>query len=408
MPIGNKKTLDSYAQLESAAPPYCKLLVVKATERCNLNCTYCYMFNGGDKSYLKKPAIMSQNVVDAMMRRVRSHCSRHNLSDFTFVLHGGEPLVAPPKFYRGFAEAAKRVLGDKIQVRFALQTNGTLLTEEWCDLFREFNIGISFSLDGVRESNDRFRIDRKGRGSYDRIIDGWNLAKSKNLRPGLLMVVNAESDPLEVYDLVKRLDPATIDFLLPDATYVKRPPISGRDGRSATPYADWLLAIFNAWTAEAGAGLNIRIFLQIMRSIMGIRNEGYDVLGTGSVHVLVIESDGEIQPLDGLRFCEDGIATTPFNVLSNELDDAYQFPMIRLYHDSHDKLCSTCQQCRIRDVCGGGFLPHRYGEDGSFDHPSVYCGDMTKLIDAVNTWFVSQVSSPVPRSAPYKNVRDVI
>jgi uncharacterized protein len=388
----------SHVNDDGHTAPYCRLLVIKATERCNLNCTYCYMFNGGDKSYLEKPALMSADVVEAVMRRVRNHCRSHEIADFTFVLHGGEPLVAPHKFYKHFASTAKQVLGDEIAVKFALQTNGTLLTNEWCELFRELNIGISFSLDGVRANNDRFRVDRKGRGSFDRTIEGWELAVSKGLRPGLLMVINAESDPLETYELVKKLNPATVDFLLPDATHVKRPPALPANNSLATPYADWLLAIFNAWTAERGAGLKIRLFMQIMRSAMGIKNEGYDVLGTGSVHVLVIESDGEIQPLDGLRFCGDGMASTPFNVKTNELDDAYTFPLIRKYHDSHDDLCETCQQCRIRDVCGGGFLPHRYDSDGTFDHPSVYCRDMTKLIDTVSEWFTFQLSNEKRRA----------
>src|ERR1700759_1574943 len=86
---------------------HCELLVVKVTERCNLNCRYCYMFNGGDLSYLRRPAIMTTGIVDAMVSRVLAHCRRHRLSKFTFVLHGGEPLLAPPSFYRHLVERAR-------------------------------------------------------------------------------------------------------------------------------------------------------------------------------------------------------------------------------------------------------------------------------------------------------------
>jgi uncharacterized protein len=378
----------------------CKLLVVKATERCNLNCSYCYMFNGGDKSYLKRPAVMSTAVSEAMFRRVLTHCRTHQLTKFAFVLHGGEPLVAPMHFYRHFVTTARSILGNEVALRFALQTNGTLITSEWCDLFLELGIELSFSLDGPREDNDRYRQDRRGRGSFDRVIAGWQLAVSKQLRPGLLVVVNPESDPLDVYRLLKELQPRMVDFLLPEATH-DRPPrrgpetlqilgTAGSRNDDATPYADWLLRIFDVWKAEDGAGLNIRLFLQVMRGLLGMR-EGYDVLGTGDIEVLVIESDGEIQPLDGLRYCEDGMANTSLNVLSNQLDEAYALPLVNLYHSAHNTLCATCEQCDIKTACGGGFLPNRYSASRGFDNPSVYCRDLTKLIGEIHEWFAPQV-----------------
>ena len=390
-----------HALVPVATPHKCKLLVVKATERCNLNCSYCYMFNGGDRSYLKRPAVMPTAVAEAMFRRVLTHCRTHQLTKFAFVLHGGEPLVAPMEFYRHFVTTARAILGDEVALRFALQTNGTLISADWCDLFLELGIELSFSLDGPREDNDRYRQDRRGRGSFDRVIAGWEFAVSKQLRPGLLVVVNVDSDPLEVYRLVKALQPRVVDFLLPEATH-DRPPrgprteilhvigAMGSHHTDSTPYADWLLQIFDAWKAEDGAGLNIRLFLQIMRGLLGMR-EGYDVVGTGDIEVLVVESDGEIQPLDGLRYCEDGMANTALNVLSNELDEAYGLPLVNLYHSAHSTLCATCEQCEIKNACGGGFLPNRYSASRGFDNPSVYCGDLRKLIGAIHQWFAPQL-----------------
>jgi uncharacterized protein len=115
------------------------------------------------------------------------------------------------------------------------------------------------------------------------------------------------------------------------------------------------------------------------------------VLGQGDIEVLVIESDGEIQPLDGLRFCENGIANTPYNVLDTALDDAYRHDLIALYHDSHSRLCATCAQCRVKAVCGGGFLAHRYARSNGFDNPSVYCHDLYKLIERLHAWLAPRL-----------------
>jgi uncharacterized protein len=372
-------------------PPSCKLIVVKVAERCNLNCTYCYMFNGGDRSFLKKPPLMSTKVVDAMMMRVRKHCDEHGIKEFAFILHGGEPLLASKDFYRYFVNAATSILGSGIKPRFALQTNGTLLNDDWCAVLFELGIGISFSLDGPQETNDLFRIDRGGRGSFDRVLKGWECAVRNGLKPGLLMVINLDSDPTRVYELVKSLRPNTIDFLLPDATHDKLPPKYVNGGPAVQGYARWLLEVFKLWIADGGSGVKIRLFIQIMRSLYGIKNEGYDVVGTGSVKVLVVESDGEIQPLDGLRFCEEGIVSTELNVLNNELNDAYDLPLIKHYHDSHENLCSECTSCAIKEVCGGGFLAHRYSRLSGFDNPSVYCADMQLLIKELHSWFSSNL-----------------
>src|SRR5690606_11955484 len=162
---------------------------------------------------------------------------------------------------------------------------------------------------GPKAINDRVRVDRKGLGSFDKVTDGWRLAKSRGLEAGLLMVIDVNSDPMEVYDLILDLAPSTVNFIFPDATHDKLTPGSERR-TGQTPYADWLLKIFGTWydQAERRDVPKIRLFLQVMRSLMG-KADGYDVIGKGKIEVLVIESDGEIQPLDGLRYCEDGISS---------------------------------------------------------------------------------------------------
>src|ERR1039458_1838999 len=102
-------TDDSLVQLSKDKPsPSCRLLVVKVAARCNLNCTYCYMFNGGDTSYLLRTPVMSTSTADVLIHKVYAHCRRHRHKTFTFVFHGGEPLLAPPSFYRHFVEEARR------------------------------------------------------------------------------------------------------------------------------------------------------------------------------------------------------------------------------------------------------------------------------------------------------------
>lgn len=366
--------------------PICKLVVMKVASRCNLNCDYCYMYNLADQSYLRQPRVMSTAVSEALIARAAEHSRDRSLPFFTFVFHGGEPLLAGKTFFQEFVGKAKRAFRET-RPKFVVQTNGTLLTREWCELFKELGVGIGISLDGPKSTHDLHRVDHAGRGSYDAVLAGWTLAAEAGLQPGALIVIDVSTSPSEMLEFVKLLKPVMVDFLLPDATHDNPPrrPIHS----SNTPYADWLIEVFDAWVSAADASLRIRTFDQIMRSVLGF-DDGFDPLGTGAVEVLVIETDGEIQAADALRACHNGITRTPFNVQRHSFDQAFKHPIIDLYYNSHNALCVDCQRCELRDICGGGYLAHRY-KAGLFNNPSVYCEDLKKTIGHVQRWLVGSL-----------------
>ncbi|MFC0186438.1 radical SAM protein [Pseudarcicella hirudinis] len=189
------------------------IVVVKIASRCNLNCSYCYMYNMGDQTYLSQPKVMSDKVVDKLIERILGHCKLHNIDNYEIVLHGGEPLLAGKEFFRKFVSKANKILVEQggIRVRYVVQTNGLLLSDDWCKLFAELKIGVGVSLDGTPEDNDQYRIDHKGKGSYDRIVKGLNQAlnssyfKEKKLGVGVLAVINIDSEPEAVYEHFKSL-----------------------------------------------------------------------------------------------------------------------------------------------------------------------------------------------------------
>jgi uncharacterized protein len=371
----------------------CRLLVVKIASRCNLNCSYCYVYNAGDRSYLHQPAIMSDDVADALIWRTANHCRRHAIAEFTFVFHGGEPLLAGPAFLRRFVAGVAGTFPATTRLRFCLQTNGTLLTQEWCRVLAELNIGIGISLDGPQQFNDLYRLDHSGRGSYDRVMAGWNAARLCGLRPGLLAVINLQIDPLEVYRHAKELGPSSLDFLFPDATHDKLPP--GRFcGEESTSYADWLLKIFNAWVAEDESPFRIRLFSYLMRTILG-GNDSFDNFSQDPNEVMIIETNGAIESLDVLKICGDGITKSEANVLTHELDQAFANEMIKLYYNSGRRLSATCEACLVKSVCAGGYLPHRHSQSNGFDNPSVYCFDLMKLITSIQNWISSNLPDKI-------------
>lgn len=381
----------SVVTAESSEKPHFSTAVVKVASRCNLDCTYCYVYRAGDTSFRERPAVMTPAVARATIERVRAHCARHGVREFTFCFHGGEPLLAPRARLRDFVAHARAALAPSVNVRFVLQTNGVLLDRPTCRALRELDVHVGVSIDGPPAVHDRHRVDHRGIGSYAAVRRGWDEAAAAGLDLGVLMVVDPTSDPVAAHDHLADLAPRRVDLLLPAATH-DRPP--ARPHRTATPHGDWLLAFFRRWESRRDPAFRVRLFDNIAAAVFGI-GAGTDAMGSGDSGVVVIETDGAIEPVDVLRASRPGLTRTPLSVLDHDLDDAFAHPLVRQYVFSHRLVAARCQRCAVLGVCGGGYLPHRYGGERGFDNPSVYCFDLLRVIAGVQSWVVASLSDEV-------------
>lgn len=376
-------------------------LAIKVASRCNLNCSYCYIYNMGDNTYLKQPKFMNEEVEDALLEKVVLHCQKHKLHKFFFVFFGGEPLLTGQKAIRRFVEKTKaKFLPEGILPEFGVQSNGLLIDDEWCNLFAELEIAVGISLDGMPEINDMYRVDHKGRGSYHQAVKGLQVAQKsqamqkKFMKPSINCVINLNADPIEVYEHFKALN-AEVDFLLPDANYFQPPAgHENADGQntdwSNTPYADWLIPIFDQWFYEAEPKSKISIFKYIMILILG-GNIANDHFGKDRCELLIIETNGDVEASDSFKACGNGFTESNINVLNNELDDALKDDLSLMYQFAKDKLCQQCNVCPVGDICGGGFIVNRYSEKNGFNNPSVYCADLLKLITHIQNKIVQEL-----------------
>lgn len=363
--------------------PICSVLILKVASRCNLNCTYCYMYNFEDKSYMQQPKFMSRETAYAIIDQVRAHCLRHQLKKFYFVFHGGEPLLIQPGFYRDFVEYANQQLSSFVQLFYSVQTNGVLLTQEWCQLLKDLKIRIGVSLDGPQRIHDRYRIDHAGKGSYNDVVRGIDTLKSNDLADisTLLCVINIESDAEEMYEFFKSMGVRKVDFLYPDLNY-DHLPAGLKDGQ--TPFADWLIQVYDLWLRDErnATSPKIRRFVNAAMLILGQRTMSDD-MGLEENNVLVIETDGGIEAVDSLKICGDRFTKAGMNIKVNTIDDALDSHLARLYYKSHKNLCTECSQCSIKNVCGGGHIVHRFSKKNGFDNPSIYCNDLKKFYNHV-------------------------
>jgi uncharacterized protein len=113
------------------------------------------------------------------------------------------------------------------------------------------------------------------------------------------------------------------------------------------------------------------------------------------VTITSIDSDGSIEPVDSLKACDDGLTQMGLNIMTDPIEAVYDQPIFQTAIAGQDGLCAKCKACPLHDVCGGGYLPHRYSRENGFDNPTVYCRDVWKLTTHIISalWDIGKVQS---------------
>ncbi len=377
--------------------PLVNTFLCKVASRCNLDCDYCYMYHHADQSWRDRPRFMSDSTVEAFGRNLADYVATAKLDEVTVLLHGGEPLLAGEERITRFCTAlqtALEPLGTSLE--FAMQTNGVLLTPRWMEVLARFQITFGVSLDGDQAANDRHRVDHNKQSSYGDVEQGLRtiqVSPYRDLFRGFLSVIDVRNDPISTYQYLLNWQPPRLDFLLPEGTHDLPPPGirgGGSVTRTPTPYADWLIPIFDEWFNHPGQ-TEIRLFENLIDVLLGGRSQT-DGTGEGSFNLLTIETDGAIEDVDLFKAAYSGAATLapllerPPNVATTRFVDLTSSPTVVERHrlNTIDGLCHTCRDCPAVQACGGGFVPHRWSKENRFANPSVYCADLYKLISHVN------------------------
>ncbi|WP_104381331.1 radical SAM protein [Sphingobacterium sp. HMA12] len=356
-----------------------KNIVLKVASRCNLNCSYCYIYNKGDNSYEKQPKFLSRNTTTILLEKILNHMLLHDLSTFGIVFHGGEPMLIGIEFYIFFVSEYKRIFlnfPDK-KLNLAIQTNGTLLNDENVFKLKDLNIHIGISMDTTKISNDKNRVYHNERSSYNEILAGLKLLQKHTGHSGILSVIDVNYSALESYNHIKSTGAQFMDLLVPDETHdtIGENDIRGKLGT-------WLCEMFDLWYNDKGPKPNIRFFHAMIQVILGM-GIGFDAFGKNMGDVIVVESNGAMQANDSLRSCKNGITETNYNIMFNEISDMNSDPLTSLYFRNHFELPYVCSNCPLESICAGGYMVNRYSKQNGFDNESIYCGDMIKIISHI-------------------------
>ncbi len=356
--------------------------VLKIHSRCDLACDHCYVYEHADQSWRRRPTVISTEAVAKAGERIAEHARDHRLAEVRVILHGGEPLLAGAVLLASIARDLRRAIEPVCRLDLRIHTNGVQLDEELCELFLAERVLVGISLDGDRAANDLHRRYANGRSSYDQVLRAVALLRQERFRDiyaGLLATVDIRSDPVAVYRALADLEPPNLDFLLPHGTWDSPPPGAGEPG--VTDYADWLMAVYGEWTRD-GRRVPVRMFESIIATSYG-GVSATESLGLAPSDVAVIETDGTIEQADSIKVAYDGAPVTGLDIFRHPLDAAAAHPAIRARQHGIAGLSATCRECPVVTSCGGGLYAHRYRSDNGFANPSVYCGDLKKIITHV-------------------------
>ena len=332
---------------------------------CNFDCCYCYYRDKGEIYGGAMPR-MSDELLETYIKQYIEGVSQNNV---TFCWHGGEPLLAGLPFFRKAMELQAKYAGGKV-IENTLQTNGLLLNEEWCSLFKDNNFLVGLSLDGPEDIHDAFRRDCGGFPTFSKVMKAAEMMTSCGVEFNILSTVNARSEGrgVEVYKFLSGINPY-LQFL-PVVEYVKmregkRPLIVSPDDETAVPapwsvtakgYGQFMCDVFDEWVKYDVGSRFVQLFDVTLANWCGVPPSlcaFAEVCGDG----LVVEHNGDVYSCDHFVYPEYRLG----NIMDSDLVTMYRSSEQQMFgRDKRDALPMECKRCNYYFLCHGECPKHRF------------------------------------------------
>jgi len=356
------------------APPAFHLLAKPTGAVCNLDCSYCF-FLSKEMLYPGSRFRMADELLELYIRQL---VEAHRTPEVTVAWQGGEPTLMGLDFFRRSVELAYRYAGGR-RVEFTIQTNGTLLDEEWAAFFREHGFLVGISIDGPRELHDVYRVNKGGKGSFDEVMAGLEQLKRGGVEWNALTTVHGANagHGVEVYrflrdvcgarfvqfiPIIERVAGADADGTVPWTSWRDRPLYEQRGdgvtGRSVTAeqYGRFLIEVFEEWVRRDVGEVYVQMFDVALANWVGAPS-GLCVHSETCGLALALEHTGDLYSCD--HFVE------PRHRLGN-IRETHMLELVasqrqrRFGQDKRDTLPTYCLECDVRFACHGGCPKDRF------------------------------------------------
>ena len=364
---------------DNIANPFAKPLYVMlkpASAHCNLACKYCYYLEKNKLYPTAQRHLMSNEMLEQF---TREYIEAQTMSQVLFTWHGGEPLLRSIDFYRKALSLQQKYAGGR-RIDNVIQTNGTLLTDEWCEFFAQNHWLVGISIDGPQPDHDHYRLTAAGKPSWKKVMQGIKLLKKHGVEWNAMAVVNAynANHPLEFYRFFKENGCQFLQF-----TPIVERLTRHEDGRTLASLADkdeislseasvtpeqwgyFLCAIFDEWVRKDVGKIFVEIFDCTLANWMGI-SPGICAYSKECGHAGVMEHNGDVYSCDHFVFPEYKLGNIRDHSLIDMLYGEQQQEFSRLKHSS---LPRQCKECDMEFACHGEcpknrFMKDKYGDSG--------------------------------------------
>ena len=361
---------------EEARIKFINLLIKPASSLCNLRCKYCFYADEAQNRSLASMGVMSEKGAELLLREVFAAVDPDGMVSFAF--QGGEPTVAGLDFFRSFVEKARARKPKRVSLSFAIQTNGTLLDEEWAAFFHREGFLVGLSMDAFKDAHDLHRIDAGGKGSWNRVLRAHQLLEKHRVEHNALCVVTARvaRSPEQAYRSLKNLGFSFMQFI------ACLDPIGQERGQqpfSLTPeaYGKFLCRLFDLWYTdwEKGEYHSIRLFDDYIHILLGDGASTCATCGRCGAY-LVVEGDGSLYPCDFFVLDEWRLG----RLGERPLAELAESEKARAFLQWGTEKPAECAACPYGAICNGGCKNDWYIDSEGRSH-NYFCSSFRTLLD---------------------------
>ena len=353
---------------------------------CNLNCTYCYYLDK-ERFYGTKQPIMSDDMLE---RYIKEYIATNDIPEINFAWHGGEPLLAGIDYFKKVILYQKKYNVEKKEILNSIQTNATLLNEEWCKFFKKNNFLVGVSIDGPKDIHNEYRQNKTGRKTFDKVMNGINLLKRYNVDFNSLSVVSnmSEGRGKEIYQFLKSIGVQFMQFL-PAVDYISSTEMYNEKGIISSPidennlttshlapwsvsskgYGEFLIDVFNEWVVKDVGRVFVQLFDITLGSWYGAEASlcAYrEVCG----QILAVEHNGDVYSCDHFVFAENKLGNIKEKSIKEMLHSTAQ---LNFGLNKRNTLSKECLRCRYYFACKGECPKHRHLETSNNERKFTLC-----------------------------------
>ncbi|UCH98604.1 MAG: anaerobic sulfatase maturase [Candidatus Aminicenantes bacterium] len=322
---------------------------------CNLACHYCYYL---DKKDLYPEAEVFPMPEVILEEYIVQHIEASSEEVIRFSWHGGEPTVLGLDYFRKIAALQRKHQPENRRIVNGIQTNGTLLDEEWCRFLAAEGFAVGLSLDGPQELHDRYRLTKGGKPTFQQTMRGYELLQQHRIYTDILCVVNAHNVryPIRVYRFFKQIKAPYVSFLPlvepePDA----KAGVSSRSV-SAEAFGTFLCTIFDEWMSQDIGRIKVQVFEEAARTAFG-QDHSLCIFRKTCGDIPVIEHNGDFYSCDHFVDAEHCLG----NIIATPLGELLESPTQRAFGRAKlDTLPRCCLECEVRAMCNGGCPRNRF------------------------------------------------